>query len=236
MSLKYKIKPDLRMFHLLLKAASDCHATGVVSDTKALNGRLQLNQFKPKIQAKNERLTAKSEATLEIEKETNKTELDVIEEEQASSSNVVVLSESDVKLMNQDQDMADKLTEQIMKLEWWQDIRSNIDQSELKTQLERIKNPELREAIIQNASRSSIDSNYGVLIKKQDQNAIEGLINDQLSKKSSMFDDRRPGCMDNSANRLKLLGDVSGVLEAVSKFNVQPDCKFFNIMIQVRCK
>jgi pentatricopeptide repeat protein len=257
MSLKFKIRPDLYMFNLFLKVIKDCNIDKEKHEEFTFNPFEFYKKEKPKLSDKSNVMKnifpegskvyeefkfdedfelIKRESTEDTEdrrsleeknfenqqKVTQKTKFIVNKLEENETGNqdeVLRISEENVHLIDEMKVAAQSLQKQIDKLEWWQDIRSNIDQEELKNSIKHLKNPGLRAALME------INPDERILNTVFDEKDIEKKLNDLVLED-----------LDNSVQRLKLIGGVEGFFDSMDKFKVKPNFKTFNTLIQVNRK
>ena len=99
-----------------------------------------------------------------------------------------------------------------MNLQWWQNIRTNIDKKDLARDLAKLR-PHERQSLLDSSLTESILVNVSENI-------------DELIEKRMEFEDRR-------VDRLNLIGGLTGVLTAMENFKVNPDHRTVNILLQV---
>jgi hypothetical protein len=129
---------------------------------------------------------------------------------------VLVIKQEDTVVIDDMKVAAGALSEQIAKLEWWQDIKSNVDKSELARAIGNLRQPGLAREIMER------QYDEAVLINAHSQLNIESLVQQFVAEAD-----------DRPVSRLNLLGGMSGVFDALARFRVKPDFKLFNTMLQV---
>ncbi|CAF0776090.1 unnamed protein product [Brachionus calyciflorus] len=242
MAIKLRIKPDLTMYNLILKAANDC---SISLKKDRINLKLPLRNEKafPKNESKNlfpknseefkqfsdEDLKFLNESTQlnnelnheninekisQLTKDTTQKINDNIEvlNNENSNDDVLVVKKEDVHVIDDLNVVGKSLESQIQKLEWWQDIKSNIDKSELLKGLSDLK-PELKELILA--------QNYESLLTQ---------INHNLDKE--VFD-YITNDLDCPEGHLHMLGGLDGFLKSMIYHRVKPDYKTINSIIQL---
>lgn len=128
------------------------------------------------------------------------------------SSNVLELSPKDVHVIDEFRVVGRSLESQIRNLEWWQDIKTNVDKTELLKGLANFK-PEIKEVIMAQ-SYESLLTRVNSSIEKE---VFDFVTSDQ----------------DTPEGHLSMLGSANGVFRSMTSHQVTPDFKTFNIMTQV---
>jgi hypothetical protein len=249
MCLKFKVKPEIQTFNLMLKAVRDCNLTGDSSETTSkplkkfvFNNRDKKQKFKS-IESANlfpkdtqgfdefnideDLLGLRKNAESENRETFQETDVkikalsDEISNKLAASDGekpsekVHMVKEEEVEVIDEMKMAAAALKEQISKLEWWQDIKSNIDRDQLKKAVTQLKQPGLKTFLMETNHEEV------VLAKVYDQKRVNELIERVLSEEE-----------DVPLSRLNILGGLNGVFEALAKFRVKPDHKLFNILVR----
>ena len=103
------------------------------------------------------------------------------------------------------------MEKQIRDLEWWQDIKSNVEKTELVKSLAQF-NPKLKDIII-NTSHHTVLTSADVNIEKE-------LLGNLLPED------------DTAQGRFAILGSVS-ILDSMKSHCVKPDFKTFSLMLEL---
>ena len=214
--LKAKLKPNLTMYNLLLKATNDCSLTGV--QIPRLNTIKNKKEFlKLKSQNSNDKIKEKNLPIFEFvpEQQQNATEFSsepneksVIEE--TNSQNVLQITPDQIHVIEDLEVVGQSLSKQINELEWWQDIKTNINRADLLTDLSKHR-PELNELAATISYKSFLTSNYPDYEKDLVENVEE----------------------DISINRFNVLGGVNSLIRSMKQHKVDPDFKTFNMMLEM---
>jgi hypothetical protein len=236
MCLKFKIKPDLTLYNLILKASNDC-SLGLnapeklqfnsIASKKPKTNRDHINLFpmnsQPRAEFRDEEyetlhLLSKEENNTLIFSDSNRKELLT----QSENNDKIELTEKDVQVINEKEIIAKSLEIQIKELEWWQEIKSSIDKSHLMKDLAKFK-PELRQALLSKSYQSFLTvSNIN--------------LDEELFRNLSCEEDTPVG-------RFEILGGLEDFFKAMNFHDVKPDFRTFNQIILVnlssfltRCK
>ena len=154
MCLKFKVKPNIDTYNLLLKAARDCNSFQHSSEIQIESPKME-NKNKFFSQEKNLFPVNSEEHSifLEMDQDEKKfspnslenmsTNIDTvvgnlenkIQEEVSSNNDVVQIKQQDVHIIEEMQVVGKALGKQIENLEWWQEIKPNIDSTELMRDL-----------------------------------------------------------------------------------------------------
>jgi hypothetical protein len=132
-----------------------------------------------------------------------------------SNDELFIVKKEETEVIDEMKLAATALKEQISKLEWWQDIKTNIDRDQLKKAVTQLKQPGLKN-LFEESNHEEV-----VLVKVYDQKTVEELIERVLSEET-----------DDALSRLNMLGGLNGVFDALAKFRVKPDHKLFNILVR----
>lgn len=214
MSLKFKCRPDLNMYELLLKAAKDCS----ICSKKELVHLPKPEKVSSKLlkQVENEstqKIESQSNSKDEINDKLNSSESIPVENE-SMSSEIVQLDPSDIQITNPMRIMGEELSKEMRELEWWQDLKTNVDRDKLLQSVSRIR-PELRELIL----ARNFDS---LLTRKIDETERENLFSFVTNED------------DTPAGRLYMCtGGIDGLLKAMRAHSVEPSLKTFQILVHV---
>lgn len=206
---------DTRAYALLLRAARDCHLNAKQKKTKT-------SQHKPKVALEQPKQASDTEEKDPSQPTPPASELDGYDNEygavsakefkfNAAQGDALVLSADQVQVIDESKVMADALSEQVAQLEFWQDIKKNVDKSAMLEKLAEVR-PELRSVV--EAQR------FESLLTVADKQLAETLTN-------------VPTELDTRKGHLELLGGVKGVFMAMRNHNVQPDEKTINMMLEV---
>lgn len=211
MCLKYKIRPDLNMYELLLKAVKDC--------TLCIKKELVYLDTKKEIEQKKLIDAAESTPILsENPKDQNKTQsskdLDVETRLDQKKIPVIKIEPKDVSVIDEFRLAGEQLEKEMRNLEWWQDIRTNVNRDSLLRAVSKIR-PELKEAIL----ARNFDS---VLTRQLDD-----------SEKQGLFEFVTPEDDTPMGRLLICTGGVNGLLKAMRVHSVKPKLKIFQLLIRV---
>lgn len=192
------------MYNLLLKATNDC-------DFGIQSSKQSVQLFKNK---------NKSATNLLADKDATMNSLENLSQQQdtlnsESSQNVLQVRPDQVHVIEEMQIIGKSLNKQISNLEWWQDVKSNINAGDLLKDLS-IHKPELKELVA--------EFNFHSILTKKIPNFEKDLI-EKIEE-------------DSAKSRFKALGGTSGMVRSMKVHKVEPDFKSFNTILQVRflCK
>ena len=158
MCLKFKIRPNIETYNLLLRAAKDCQTSNYQNDTRVKHS------FERKLLSRENNLFPinTEEHSIFLEKENNRDQNDnskpnlssnVIEHlstnielamedhtnkiHQDQSSDTIQIDQKDVHIIEDMEVIGKSLGSQIGNLEWWQEIKPNIDTTEILRDLSK---------------------------------------------------------------------------------------------------
>lgn len=206
MCLKSNIKPSLNMYSLLLKAAKDCHIDPA--------NRQKLINYK----VMNLRTIDKNTAN-QMSEESPVQTFDFSESdgffEEPKDVAALTLKPEDVEVIQSDKVIADSLKHQIEKLEWWQDIKTNLNKKALVKELAKYK--------IFDKELSSFKDilNYESLLTKSDTKLVK-----------RMLENVKPAD-DTPMGRFNMVGGIEGFSRSMHYHQVKPHFKTINAMLQV---
>jgi hypothetical protein len=124
----------------------------------------------------------------------------------------IELTEKDVQIVNERELVGNSLQSQIKQLEWWQDIKSNINKVHLMKDLAKFK-PELRQAVL--------SKSYESFLTVSNVNLDEELFRHISSEE------------DTPLGHFEMLGGVEDFFKAMDFHDVKPDFRTFNQIILV---
>jgi len=227
MSLKFKIKPGLTMYNLILKAANDCslglnsvetRPYPLLANKRPRKPRDSMNLFPVNSQ---ERAEFRDEEYESFHSSANKQSdklifsdsngKDVLPKSEANDK--IELSEIDVQIVNEKEVIGKSLQNQLKDLEWWQDIKSNIDKVHLMKDLAKFK-PELRQALL--------SKSYESFLTVSNMNLDEELFRNLSSEE------------DTPNGHFEILGGLEHFFKALNFHDVKPDFRIFNQIILVK--
>lgn len=221
MCLKFKLQPDLDMYNLMLRSANDCSLClkkervvlpPPVQKTVKLESKMNVNLFPESSDEHKLYATDEEYESLRLKNELKAPTQVNDKPESQTSPDLIQLDKSNVTIIDDLNIVGKSLEKQIKKLEWWQDIKTNVNRVELLESLSEFR-PELKEIIL--------SKNYDSLLTQ---------VNSDIEKEIFDFvttDD------DTPYGRLSIIGDVQGVFKAMKAHHIKPDFKTFNIIIQV---
>ena len=224
-ALKLKIKPDLNSFNLILKAANDC-SISKKKDKATFSSKANISNENKNLfpndsddfkQFSDEDFKFLSDNSDSIQDESTHEKIcllnhSTIEKIDQEPNFVINIKEDEVHVIDDLKVIGKTLEEKIKNLEWWQDIKSNIDKSELLEGLSSFR-PEIKDIILA--------QNFDSLLTRF-KNSIEKEIFDYVTEQ-----------MDSPEGHLEMLGELEGILKSMSYHRVKPDFKTFNLVIQV---
>lgn len=191
------------MYSLLLKAAKDCHIDPA--------NRQKLINYK----VLNLRTVDKNSSQKSEEPQTfDFNESDGFFEEPKDVTSLT-LKPDDVQIIQSEKVIADSLKHQIEKLEWWQDIKTNLNKKALVKELSKYK--------IFDKELSSFKDilNYESLLTKSDTKLVK-----------RMLENVKPAD-DTPMGRFNMVGGIEGFSRSMHYHQVKPHFKTINAMLQV---
>lgn len=226
-ALKLKIKPDLYSFNLMFKSAKDCSIS--LKNDKILNKNFNTNyainenrnlfpndsdDFK---QFSDEDFKFLSENSKNVQNEPDCEKIcllnqKTIEKIDPKAESVIKIKENEIHVIDDLRLIGIALQDKIKNLEWWQDIKSNIDKTELMKGLGEFR-PDIKNLILTQNFDSLLTQFRGDLKKE-----VFEYVTEQ---------------MDSPQGRLDILGGLEGVLKSMAFHSVKPDFKTFNLILEV---
>ncbi len=215
------------MYNLLLKATNDCHIDIKnkrlsISDAKSheLNNRNQATDETILLTNKNMQILNKTIFQEEQEKFEEHESLDLnlinnnVENDQNLNLNseVLHLKPDQIHVIEDMEVIGKSLTKQIQNLEWWQNIKSNINKNELLEDL--LKSAPGKKYLLESLKFNS-------LLTKADKHLNENVIEKVLPQ------------ADTPNGRFNLIGGVETVLKSMLFHKIRPDFKSFNMILNV---
>ena len=197
------------MYNLLLHCAIDCFV-----DAKNLKKVLELKQLKREYRRQKEIEEKPKVELLTDKKNSNENENSLnkeIEELDVNAMEVINLRADQVHVIDELEVVGKSIKSQIENLEWWQDIKSNVDVVDLVDDLAKFK-PELKELITK--------ISYNTLLTHPD-------------KKLNMIIEKMFPEEDTPVGRFRLLGGLSELLQSMKSHDVNPNQITINLILQV---